>query len=141
MKHFKDIKRQIDETSLLSPGEAQSTFHGRYKVDKSDNETVQQIRAAVARELDKNFMSPRTALNNLRTKLNHINLDFDLPEDGYDTGSVIKLPLKKATEVFGKDGDTPYDEYIKDDSSTGLTLEITISEDDNSLYKLTSKIK
>jgi len=139
MKKFKEIKKEINETSLVSPAYA----HGRYKVDKSDDETVQHIRAAIAKELDKSYMSPYSALVNLRTKLNLINLDFELPEDKSKVSSMgtFSTPLKKATSVFGKDGDTPYDEYIKDDTETGLTLEIKIDEDENSLYKLTSTVK
>tara|TARA_Y100000034_G_scaffold104896_1_gene131774 strand:+ start:742 stop:1161 length:420 start_codon:yes stop_codon:yes gene_type:complete len=139
MKKFKEIKKEINETNLISPNYA----HGRYKVDKKDKETVQQIRAAIANELNKSFMSPKTALQNLQTKLNLINLDFDLPTDDKccTVGATVKLPLKKATSVFGKDGDTPYDEYITDDTATGLTLEIKVDEDENSLYKLTSTVK
>ena len=144
MKNFKDLKTEIKESdgSLVIPSFSQVS-HGRYKVDKKDEETMQQIRAAIARELDKSYMSPWSAIINLRTKLNLIGIDFDLPERTSisKVGSSFSASLKKANATFGKDGDTPYDEYIKDDSDLGLTLTINIGEDENSLYKLTSTVK
>ena len=138
MKKFKDI-RNIHEVHSSPPGFG--IEYGKYKVDKTDKSTVNSISASVAHELNKSYMNPYQALVNLRVKLNTINLDFDLPEESSVLGNgSFNTTLRKAAADFGKDGDTPYDEYIKDDGSTGLTLKINIKQNDDNLFKLTGSV-
>jgi|TARA_R110000824_G_scaffold314345_4_gene501214 hypothetical protein len=138
MKKFKDIRNTITETHEYAIGNSPSVGYGRYQVDKSDEETLNNIQQAINHELSKGYMSPTSAINNLRTKLNFVGFDFDLKD--VPTSGKVSFPLKNATETFGKKVDTPFDKFDKDDSSTGLTLTVTISQDDDSLYKLNGKI-
>jgi len=136
MKKFKDI-RNITE-SHDEPGVG-STLQGRYQVDKKDPEVISRIEQAINHELKKGYMSPSTAINQLRTKLNFVGFDFDLKD--VPSSGKLTLPLKMATETFGKKIDTPFDEFEKDDSSVGLTLTLDISKNSNGLYILNGSIK
>ena len=138
MKKFKDIRNTITETHEYAIGNSPSVGHGRYQVDKNDEETLNNIRQAINHELNKGYMSPTNAINNLRAKMNFVGFDFDVKD--IPTNGKVSFPLKRATETFGKKLDTPFDEFAKDDASTGLTLNVTISQDDDSLYKLNGKI-
>ena len=125
MKKFKEIRSRINEDHEYAIANAPDVAHGRSQ--------------AVNHELKKGFMSPSTAISNLRTKLNFVGFDFDLKD--VPSSGKLSLPLKSATETFGKKGDTPFDEFAKDETSTGLTLTVTISQNDDGLYKLNGKIK
>jgi len=140
MKKFKDIRNTMTE-SHHEPGVG-STNQARYQVDKKDPETITRITQAVNHELGKGFMSPSTAINQLRTKLNFVGFDFDI-KDVPQSGSV-SFPLKNATEVFGRGMEIDkFDIDYNDQSSisTGLTLTVTISQNEDGLYKLNGKIK
>ena len=136
MKKYKDIREQSALVSTQIP-------HPTYKVDKSDGATVNAIAQAISHELaGKSYMDPYAALTNLKVKLQTINLDFDLPEPDsvVDEGS-FSTTLRKATADFGKRPDTPFDEWDKDDGSTGLTLTLNIKRDEDNLYKLSATVK
>jgi len=136
MKEYKDIREQ---SALVSPKEG----YPRYKVDKSNNATVNAISQAVSYELaGKSYMDPYAALTNLKVKLNTVNLDFDLPEPDAVVGEgTFSTKLRKATSDFGKKVDTPFDEWDNDDGLTGLTLTLDINRDEDSLYKLSATVK
>tara|TARA_R110000824_G_scaffold347_1_gene2606 strand:+ start:203 stop:616 length:414 start_codon:yes stop_codon:yes gene_type:complete len=136
MKRFKNIREQA---GWYTPDHEMSS----QKVDKSDVATKNAVSAAIQHELNsKNYMNPYSALTNLKIKLNTINLDFDLPEESEvsNVGS-FSTTLRKATSDFGKKGDTPYDEWDKDDGSTGLNMKIDIRlDDETNLFKLKSTV-
>ena len=141
MKKFKDIRSRINEDHEYAIANAADVAHGRYQVDKKDPEVISRITQAVNHELDKGYMSPSTAINQLRTKLNFVGFDFDM-KDVPSSGSV-SFPLKSATEVFGRGMDIDKFDVDFDDQSaisTGLTLNVTISKNDDGLYKLNGKI-
>tara|TARA_X000001382_G_C3157733_1_gene175143 strand:+ start:135 stop:536 length:402 start_codon:yes stop_codon:yes gene_type:complete len=132
MKKFRDIRENP---------EVGGYGHGRYQVDKSNPETIANITQAINHELDKGYLSPKNAVDNLRTKLNFVGFDFemkDIPESGS-----VSFPLKKATEVFGRGMEIDkFDVDFNNQSanSTGMTLNINISQDEDGMYKLTGKI-
>tara|TARA_Y100000296_G_C5124400_1_gene232091 strand:- start:155 stop:565 length:411 start_codon:yes stop_codon:yes gene_type:complete len=136
MKEYKDIREQA---GIVSPKDG----YPKYKVDKSNRATVNAIAQAISYELTgKSYMDPYSALTNLKVKLNTVNLDFDLPEPDsvVDEGS-FSTSLKKSTSDFGKKPDTPFDEWDKDDGSTGLTMTVNIKKDEDNLYKLSATVK
>tara|TARA_R110002073_G_scaffold217650_1_gene377780 strand:+ start:70 stop:471 length:402 start_codon:yes stop_codon:yes gene_type:complete len=132
MKKFRDIRETNSEGAAA---------HGRYQVDKTNPETIANITQAINHELNKGYLSPKNAVDNLRTKLNFVGFDFDL-KDLPESGSV-SFPLKKASEVFGRGMEIDkFDVEFNDQSSisTGMTLSINISQDEDGMYKLTGKI-
>ena len=112
MKKFKDIRKlAFLETHDFANGGAIGVGHGRYQVDKTDSETLSNIQQAINHELNNGSFS---------------------------------LPLKKATEVFGRGMDIDkFDVDFNNQSaiSTGLTLNVSVSQDEDSLYRLNGKIK
>ena len=142
MKKFKDI-RNISENhtsaySVGSPGVAHGT---NWSFGKKDSETKNNLQQAINHELNKSYMSPKTALINLRAKINAVGLDFDVDPSKEVGIGALNFKLKRATSVFGKDLDTPYDKFIEDDGITAYSLSVTINQDDDGLYILDGKIK
>ena len=134
MKRFKEIR----DGNSIGVG---STRQGRYQVDKTNPETIANINQAVNFELNKGYISPKNAIDNLRTKLNFVGFDFDSKE--VPTSGSVTFPLKKATEVFGRGMEIDdFDVDFNDQSaiSTGMNLTVSISQDESGLYKMTGKI-
>ena len=134
MKKFKEIR----DGNSIGVG---STRQGRYQVDKTNPETIANINQAVNFELNKGYISPKNAIDNLRTKLNFVGFDFDSKE--VPTSGSVTFPLKKATEVFGRGVEIDdFDVDFNDQSaiSTGMNLTVSISQDESGLYKMTGKI-
>tara|TARA_Y100001937_G_scaffold124973_1_gene190763 strand:- start:752 stop:1159 length:408 start_codon:yes stop_codon:yes gene_type:complete len=134
MKRFKEIR----DGNSIGVG---STRQGRYQVDKTNPETIANINQAVNFELNKGYISPKNAIDNLRTKLNFVGFDFDSKE--VPTSGSVTFPLKKATEVFGRGVEIDdFDVDFNDQSaiSTGMNLTVSISQDESGLYKMTGKI-
>ena len=134
MKRFKEIR----DGNSIGVG---STRQGRYQVDKTNPETIANINQAVNFELNKGYISPKNAIDNLRTKLNFVGFDFDNKE--VPASGSVTFPLKKATEVFGRGMEIDdFDVDFNDQSSisTGMNLTVSISQDESGLYKMTGKI-
>lgn len=139
MKKFKDIRNTITE-SHHEPGVG-NTNQAKYQVDKKDPEVISRIEQAVNHELKKGYMSPSSAINQLRTKLNFVGFDFDMKD--VPSSGTVSFPLKKATEVFGRGMEIDsFDIDYNDQSaiSTGMALKITISQNDDGIYMLNGKI-
>ena len=92
MKKFKQLRKQINEDHHeVGVG---STLQGRYQVDKKDEETLNNIRQAVNYELNKGYLSPKNAIDNLRVKLNLVGFDFDVKD--VPASGKVSFPLKNA---------------------------------------------
>ncbi len=131
MKRFKDIRE-----------DSNGVGHGRYQTDKDNPETIANINQAINVELNKGYLSPKNAIDNLRTKLNFVGFDFDTKD--VPSGGSVTLPLKKATEVFGRGmeiDDFDVDFNNQSAVSTGMNLVVSISQDEDGLYKMNGKIK
>jgi hypothetical protein len=136
MKKFRDIRENGDVEVGVG-----STRQGRYQVDKSDPEVIANITQAINHELDKGYLSPKNAVDNLRTKLNFVGFDFDIKD--VPTSGSVSFPLKKATEVFGRGMEIDkFDVDFNDQSfnSTGMNLNLTIDQDEDGIYYMTGKI-
>ena len=87
---------------------------------------------------------PEAAIDQLRNFMMRIGVQFpkvDLPESGS-----VSLPLSQWGGRFGKDLDTPHDEFVNDDGITdripgGLSLEIKTEAVANGSWKVYAKIK
>ena len=143
MKKFKDIRNTINEDNDgYAIGNAPGVAHGRYQVDKKDPEVIARITQAMNNELEKGYMSPSTAINQLRAKMNLVGFDFDMKD--VPSSGTVSFPLKSATEVFGRGMEVDsFDIDYNDQSAiqTGMTMTIKISQDEDGLYKLNGKIK
>ena len=132
---MKSFKRYIKEVAGAGPGggdarsQAVDTDTGMSAGDVTNPDTLRRLNAYIGSIGNMEYLLPEHALNRLRTSLMKVGLSFgDIPAMEGTSGS-FDLPLTRFGGRFGKDENTPYDEFINDDGIShiiegGLALKI-----------------
>ena len=133
---MKSFKRYINERAMgIGPGggdargQALDTDSGMSSGDVTNPETLKRLNAYIGSIGNMEYLLPEHALNRLRTQLMKVGLSFgEIPAMEGSSGS-FDLPLTRFGGRFGKDENTPSDEFINDDGIShiiegGLALKI-----------------
>ena len=120
------------------------TYNQTDPFDLANPSVLKRVNAFVGSIADREYLIPEAAIEQLRNFLMRVGVQFpkvDLPE-----GGAISLPLSQWGGRFGKDLDTPYDEFVNDDGITdrlpgGLSLEIKTEAAANGSWKVYAEIK
>lgn len=110
----------------------------------NDPEVLRKLNAWVG-TIAGSYVIPEQAVRKLRESLSKIGLTFDSIPVMEGSGS-IELPLTLFGGRFGKDVDTPHDEFMKDDGISqqkegGLALVLNYDMNEDNSYRLTASIK
>lgn len=70
-------------------------------LDLQDEGTLNQLNAFVGSIANRNYMDPKTAVCNLRNKLQMIGLNFDMDESMIYNGGTVDIPLYRFGTVTG----------------------------------------
>ena len=128
-----------------------NTSHQDLAVDKNINpgafsnpDVLKKINAWVG-QIAGSYVLPEQAVHQLRSSLLKIGLTFGEAIMDGKSGS-IELPLTLYGGRFGKDPDTPYDEFVNDDGIShqkegGLALVLNYEMTEDNSYRLTASIK
>ena len=127
MKSFKSyVKENLVGTSNERGIDADT---GMSAGDVTNPDTLRRLNAYIGSIGNMEYLLPEHALNRLRTSLMKVGLSFGVipPMEGM-SGS-FDLPLTRFGGRFGKDENTPSDEFINDDGIShiiegGLALKI-----------------
>ena len=131
--------------------ELTSTSHQDRALDKNinpgvftDPEVLKKINTWVG-QIAGSYVMPEEAVHQLRSSLLKIGLTFGEAAMTGNSGSV-ELPLTLYGGRFGKDTDTPYDEFMNDDGIShqvegGLALVLNYDMNEDNSYRLTASIK
>ena len=113
MKSFKSyVKENLVGTSNERGIDADT---GMSAGDVTNADTLRKLNAFIGTLGNMEYLLPEHALNRLRTQLMKVGLSFgDIPPMEGASGS-FDLPLTRFGGRFGKDTDTPYDEFVNDD--------------------------
>ena len=94
-------------------------------------EVVKRLSAYVGQVGNQEYLIPEHAVNRIRTSLERIGFTFskEVPTMEGKSGS-FELPMSKFGGRFGKDSNTPFDEFLDDDGIShmvegGLSLKIS----------------
>ena len=132
---MKSFKRYIKEVQGVGPGagdarqQAVDTDTGMSAGDVTNPETLRRLNAYLGSIGNMEYLLPEHALNRLKTSLMKVGLSFgEIPAMEGSSGS-FDLPLTRFGGRFGKDENTPSDEFINDDGIShiiegGLALKI-----------------
>ena len=132
MKSFKSFVKEDSGFPTAGPVEAPNNLGGSQETIPSDlaNPLVRKRLSAIVGQIGgMEFIMPEHAINRLRGSLNKIGLSFpEAPMMEGESGA-FDLPLSLFGGRFGKDENTPYDEFLDDDGISnivegGLTLKI-----------------
>ena len=142
---MKNFKQHITETGAVGIDSFTAPDVDGYDTFNITNpEVLKRVNSFVSSIADREYMLPENAIGQLRNFLMRVGVQFpkvDLPESG-----AISLPLSQWGGRFGKDLDTPADEFVNDDGITdrlpgGLSLEIKTEAVANGSWKVYAAIK
>ena len=131
----KSFKRYIKEVAGAGPGggdarsQAVDSDTGMSAGDVTNPDTLRRLNAYVGSIGNMEYLLPEHAINRLKTSLMKVGLSFgEIPTMEGNSGS-FDLPLTRFGGRFGKDENTPSDEFISDDGIShiiegGLALKI-----------------
>ena len=107
---------------------------------------LQKLNAYVGAIVSEPTKIVEEAISNLRQKLMRIGLQFDAVPMFEGKNGNFSLPLTLFGGRFGKDTDTPYDEFLNDDGISsqvegGLSLNIAYEMTEANCYRITAKIE
>ena len=132
---MKSFKRYIKEVAGVGPGGGDAvdltidSDTGMSAGDVTNPDTLRRLNAYIGTIGNMEYLLPEHALNRLKTSLMKVGLSFgEIPTMEGNSGS-FDLPLTRFGGRFGKDENTPSDEFINDDGIShiiegGLALKI-----------------
>ena len=143
MKNFNQYVTEVTGAAGLW-NQTPVTYNQTDPFDLANPSVLKRVNAFVGSISDREYLIPEAAIEQLRNFLMRVGVQFpkvDLPE-----GGAISLPLSQWGGRFGKDLDTPFDEFVDDDGITdripgGLSLEIKTETVANGSWKVYAAIK
>ena len=126
--------------------QSRATDNGINTSDVQNPRAIRALNAYVGAIANMEYMLPEHALRIMREKLSRIGLTFgSIPEMTEQSGSV-DLPLTLFGGRFGKDENTPHDEFINDDGLSdkiegGLTLKLQYEMLKNNSCRVFAKVE
>ena len=142
---MKDFKQFVAEAGPTGRWQATPvTYNDTDPFDISNPSVLERVNAFVGSIGDREYLIPENAIDQLRNFLMRIGLQFPVVET--PLASTMSLPLSQWGGRFGKDLDTPFDEFVNDDGITdrlpgGLSLEIKTEAVANGSWKVYAAIK
>ena len=144
MKNFNQYVTEAGTGPVGNWNQTPLTVNDTDTFDLANPLVLKRVNAFVGSIGDREYLMPEAAIDQLRNFMMRVGVQFpkvDLPESGS-----ISLPLSQWGGRFGKDLDTPYDEFVNDDGITdrvpgGLSLDIKTEAVANGSWKVYAKIK
>ena len=141
MKKFKQVIEEVGQDN-----------YGRYPHDTApagySPTVVKKINAIIGRYIQEDTHDPQGVLYRIRGSLANIGLTFDaISEDSMvEKSGKMSLPLTSYGGRFGKDVDTPHDEFLNDDGIShmiegGLALHISYDTTDTNQCRIRAHIE
>jgi len=114
-------------------------------MDLSDDSVVEKLNAFVGSIGMKEYLVPEKAVDELRQKLMRVGLQFGATPVMEGNKGNFSLPLSLFGGRFGKDENTPFDEFLNDDGIShnvegGLKMNFTYEMQEDNTCKITAKI-
>ena len=111
----------------------------------SDPSVIRKLNAWVG-TIAGSYVLPEDAIHKLRNSLSKIGLSFDQVPDIIGESGSFNLPLTSFGGRFGKDVNTPHDEFLNDDGIShmvegGLALVINYEKDEDNSCRVSASIK
>ena len=132
MESFKTFFKEASGFPTGPVGENPNNLAGSIEINPAalgNPNVVKRLNAVIGAIANMEYIMPEHALDRMKGSLNKIGISFGAyPEMIGESGS-FELPLTLYGGRFGKDGDTPVDEFLNDDGISnmvegGLTLKI-----------------
>tara|TARA_B100001996_G_C18426322_1_gene502727 strand:+ start:27 stop:458 length:432 start_codon:yes stop_codon:yes gene_type:complete len=142
---MKSFKSYIKENGVGTSDQNMASDNNINPSQIQNPEVLRTLNAYVGAIANMEYILPEHALNKLRSSLSRVGFSFGaIPEMTEKSGS-FDLPLTKFGGRFGKDIDTPADEFLDDDGIShmvegGLALKIQYEMLSNSSCRIFAEI-
>tara|TARA_R100000234_G_scaffold105061_1_gene75150 strand:+ start:23 stop:454 length:432 start_codon:yes stop_codon:yes gene_type:complete len=142
MRSFKNF---LSESGVGTSDQNMAADMGINPSEIQNPKVLKTLNAYIGAIANMEYMLPEHALNKLKEKLGRLGFSFGaIPEMTEKSGS-FDLPLTKFGGRFGKDLDTPADEFLNDDGIShmvegGLALKIQYEMLGNSSCRIFAEI-
>lgn len=143
MKTFKSF---ITESGVGPHAQTQSLDVDINPAALQNPKVLTRLNSFVGQVAKDTYVMPEDAVYEIREKLMRVGLQFgEVPEFVGESGS-FSMPLNLFGGRFGKDENTPHDEFLNDDGIShnvegGLSLNLTYEMDEANCFKMTAKIQ
>jgi len=144
---MKNFKKYIEEAAGVGTQNQGFQFDNQINPAALANPLViQRLNAFVGAIVNEQTKIPEDAISMLRSKLMRVGLQFgEVPMFEGNTGS-YSLPLSLFGGRFGKDENTPHNEFLDDDGISsqvegGLSLKLSYEMTEANCYKIFAKIE
>tara|TARA_X000001382_G_scaffold64106_1_gene44379 strand:+ start:4109 stop:4543 length:435 start_codon:yes stop_codon:yes gene_type:complete len=144
---MKTFKKYMSEMAGVNPNSQGFPMDNQINPAALSNpKVIQRLNAYVGAIAGEQTKIVEDAIANLRQKLMRVGLQFgEVPMFEGDSGS-FSLPLSLFGGRFGKDENTPHDEFLNDDGISnqvegGLSLNISYEMSDENCYMMRCKIQ
>jgi len=104
MKTYKELKSKLDgimEYNTLSQTAAWQTVNATGSHHIEQDKAINELNMFIARNLDRLFTDPVTAVNMLRSKLNFVGIDFQPNLEEMYSGGPVSFPVTRHGGSFG----------------------------------------
>tara|TARA_Y100000310_G_scaffold147969_1_gene147243 strand:+ start:196 stop:603 length:408 start_codon:yes stop_codon:yes gene_type:complete len=129
---------------MISEAGEQATF-GKYAVGYTPS-VLKKINAIIGKYVSEDQVDPYSAITRIRGTLSNLGLTFSEVGEMSENSGSMSLPLTAFGGRFGKDIDTPHDEFLNDDGLShivegGLALHISYDTTDTNQCRLRAHIE
>jgi|TARA_B110000902_G_C14030414_1_gene483835 hypothetical protein len=149
MQSFRTFFKEASGFATGPVGENPNNLAGSIEINPAalgNPNVVKRLNAVIGAIANMEYLMPEHALDRMKGSLNKIGISFGTyPEMIGESGS-FEFPLTLFGGRFGKDGDTPADEFLNDDGISnmvegGLTLKIQYEMIKNNSCRVFAKVE
>ena len=149
MQSFRTFFKEASGFPTGPVGENPNNLAGSIEINPAalgNPNVVRRLNAVIGAIANMEYILPEHALHRMKGSLNKIGISFGAYPEMMDESGSFELPLTLYGGRFGKDENTPTDEFLNDDGISnmvegGLTLKVRYEMINNNSCKVFAKVE
>ena len=149
MQSFRTFFKEASGFPTGPVGENPNNLAGSIEINPAalgNPNVVRRLNAVIGAIANMEYILPEHALHRMKGSLNKIGISFGAYPEMMDESGSFELPLTLYGGRFGKDENTPADEFLNDDGISnmvegGLTLKIKYEMINNNSCRVFAKVE
>lgn len=149
MQSFRTFFKEASGFPTGPVGENPNNLAGSIEINPAalgNPNVVRRLNAVIGAIANMEYILPEHALHRMKGSLNKIGISFGAYPEMMDESGSFELPLTLYGGRFGKDENTPADEFLNDDGISnmvegGLTLKVRYEMINNNSCRVFAKVE
>ena len=149
MQSFRTFFKEASGFPTGPVGENPNNLAGSIEINPAalgNPNVVRRLNAVIGAIANMEYILPEHALHRMKGSLEKIGISFGAYPEMMDESGSFELPLTLYGGRFGKDGNTPVDEFLNDDGISnmvegGLTLKVRYEMINNNSCRVFAKVE